>query len=98
MAKQQEIPGTESPKIKEIEVAAEAYVDVRDKRMRLTEKEVTAKTNLIQVVQDHAKELSADKDGRPCYRFDDLIVILKPGKTNVKVRHFDADPEEGDDD
>lgn len=98
MPKQSELPGTERPVIKEIEEAAEAYVSVRDKRMTLTEKEIVAKTNLIQVVQKHAKELTPDGDGKRVYRYDDLKVILEPGKPNVKVRAVHDNPEEEEED
>jgi hypothetical protein len=95
--KQQEIPGTEAPKIKEIEEAAESYVAIRDKRMALTEKEIVAKANLVQVVQSHVKELDKNEDGEPCYRYDDLIVILKAGRPGVKVKHASDESEDDDD-
>ena len=98
MARQTEIPGTEIPHIEELEQAAEAYVKVRDKRMDLTEQEITQKTNLIQVALAHEKELSKDADGNRCYRFDDLLVILKPGKPTCKVKHDTGDDDEGDED
>lgn len=91
MAKaQMEIPGTERVSIPDIEDAAEAYVTVRDKRMALTEKEIAARTNLIDVVKGHVKELSPGEGGTLIYKYDDMVVVLKPGKDHVKVRH-DAD-------
>ena len=36
--KQPKLPGMETPKIKEVEDAAVAYVEARDERMTLTEK------------------------------------------------------------
>jgi hypothetical protein len=97
MAKQLEIAGTERPKIKAIEEAADAYVSVRDKRMALTEKEVVAKTNLIQVVTENRAKLTPNGEGALCYRFDDLIVILKPGHDNVKVKSAHDDEEDDED-
>lgn len=97
MPKQPELPGAERTAIPEIDDAAAAYVSVRDKRMALTEKEITAKANLITVVIAHAKELAADGDGNRCYRFDDQLVILKPGKPNVRVRHEAEDDDEDED-
>lgn len=95
---QMEIPGTEAPKIKEIELAAESYVEARDKRMRLTEKEVTAKTNLIQTVLEHQKELPTNEKGERLYRYgDDMLVVLKPGKPGVKVKHWTEDEDENED-
>lgn len=96
MPKQKELDGMERPAIKEIEEAADAYVAVRDKRMALTTKEVAAKTNLMQVMLAHEKDLSKNGDGDLVYRFDDEIVILKPGKSTVKVKtaHDDEEDEE----
>lgn len=84
---QKELEGMEPPSIREIENAAEAYVDVRDKRMKLTEKEVAAKETLIQAVLKHADAILPNGDGDRVYRYDDMVVILKAGKPNVKVRH-----------
>jgi hypothetical protein len=91
--KQEELPGVESPSIPEIDTAAAAYVKVRDRRMKLTEDECAAKAKLIEVVTEHKKELTPNGDGERTYRFDDFIVILKPGRDNVKVR-TDNGPDE----
>lgn len=98
MAKQTEMPGMERPKIPEIEEAAEKYVKVRDRRMKLTEEEIVAKANLLTAVEAHAKELPYDGENNRLYRFDDLLVILKPGKPNVKVKHASEDEDEEDED
>lgn len=95
--KQMEIDGTGRVAIPEIDEAASAYVAVRDKRMAATEKEVAAKTNLIQVVLAHEKELSKDGDGNRVYRFDDELVILKAGKVKVQVKHASDDTADEDD-
>lgn len=94
-AKQDQMTGDgfDRPTIKEIETAAEEYVKVRDRRMKLTELEVTAKTNLLNAVKKHVDKLAVNADGDRLYRYDDEVVILKPGKENVKVRHA-AEPEE----
>lgn len=96
--KQLEIPGTEAPSIPEVEKAADEYVKIRDKRMRLTEQEVTAKINLVQVLLEHEAELAPGEDGTKTYRYDDEIVILKPGKRIVKVKavHDDEDEEDNE--
>lgn len=97
MPKQTELPGTERPTIKEIDKAADHYVSIRDKRMKLTEQEVTAKTNLLQVVLEHEGQLSKNDQGELVYRYDDEIVIVKPGKANVKVKGaHDEDAEDED--
>jgi len=97
--KQMEIEGTGRLEIPELEDAATAYVAARDKRMAMTEKEVVAKVNLMQVVLAHEKELTKNEKGERVYRFDDELVILKPGKANVKVKHaVDDEDEEEDED
>lgn len=98
MPKQKELTGMEAPSIPEIETAADAYAKIRDKRMKLTEQEITSKAALIEVVKAHKDELSLDAEGNRCYRFDDVMVILKPGKENVKVKHVHDDPTDDDED
>lgn len=98
MPKQLQIEGTEGPKIPEIEEAAEAYTGLRDKWQALGEKLTTAKVALTQTVLDHEKELSKDGDGNRVYRFDDMLVILKPGKPGVKVKAVHEDDDDEDDD
>lgn len=69
-------------------------MDVRDKRMSLTEQEVATKATLIDVMQRHADKLGEDGDGNRVYRFRDELVILSD-KINVKLRHAaDADGED----
>lgn len=89
MAKRQaEIPGTERKTIQEIDVAAEAYVDARDKRMKLSDKEKVAKEALIGVLKKHNVTVYRDDQASP-----PLVVTLLPGKDGVQVRA--ADDEEG---
>lgn len=84
--KQLEIPGTEVASIPEIEEAAELYVKARDRRMRLTEQEIAAKVNLLQVCVANEDKLTVNQDGDRCYTYEDEMVILKRGKANVKVK------------
>lgn len=86
---QTQIPGTEAPKIKPIENAAAKYIDARDSRMKLTEKECVAKASLIEVCQQHADKMNVNADGDRVYRYDDLLVVLTD-KLNVKVRPADS--------
>lgn len=83
--KQLEIAGTERQREPEIDSAAEAYVEQRDKRMKLTEKEVTAKEALIAVMKKHKLEVYRDDSVSP-----PLVVTLVPGKDKVKVTEADA--------
>lgn len=87
MAKQQELKGVERKVIKAVENAADDYVDVRDKRMALTTKEVDARAVLIAAMQDA---------GVTSYRYDDRIITLD-SKTKVSVKaDRDGDAEEDD--
>lgn len=91
---QQEIPGTELPKIPAIEKAARACVNVRDERMALAVKEVAAKTKLIAAMQENADQVSRDGEGDLVYTYDDQQVIVTD-KVNVKVKTASADDELG---
>lgn len=75
--KQLPIEGMEPARIEAIEKAAEAYADIRNERMELTETEVKRKQTLIDVMKKHQQKL---------YRFDDHEVELVPGEDSVKVR------------
>ena len=89
MAKRQgEIPGTERKTVKEIDDAAEAYLEARDKRMKLSEKEKVAKDALISVMKKHSVTVYRDDQVSP-----PLVVTLVPGKDGVQVR---AAEDEGD--
>jgi hypothetical protein len=77
--------GFDRVKIKAIEEKAATYVDIRDKRMKLTEKEIAAKAELIDVMKKNADKLAVNGEGDRVYSFDEEIVILS-AKDNVKVR------------
>ncbi len=80
MAKQTTIPGTTPKAIAEIEQAAEAYVDIRDKRMKLTAKEVEAQAALVEAMQKHG--LTAYR----CQSTDENLDVLMVTKTKARVR------------
>jgi hypothetical protein len=88
MAKKQlEVPGTERKTNKEIDDAAEGYVEARDKRMKLGEKEKAAKDSLIAVMKKHGVNVYKDESAG-------LIVMLQV-KDGVKVSAAeDVEPEE----
>lgn len=79
--KQGRLPGTEDPKIQEIHEAAEAYVDVRDKRIALSQKEGEVKKDLLAVLHKHKKKT---------YHFEDddesLDIEIVPEGEKLKVR------------
>lgn len=84
-AKQAHLPGMDPPSITEIDEAAEAYVEVRDERMALTESEGERRGLLLELMKKH--ELST-------YEFDGKIVsVLAEEKVKVKKSKV----EEGDD-
>lgn len=90
MAKRQlKIAGTGGEEIKEVNDAAEAYVEARDKRMKLTEKETEAKEALIAVMKKHDLTVYKDDEANP-----PLVVTLVPGKDNVKVAEAEVEAEE----
>lgn len=84
--KQPDLPTMEKPVIKSVEDAAEDYVGVRDKRMRLTEQECEKRTILIHEMKK-AKLTS--------YTFDGQVVLLDT-KDAVKVRTLKDDDGEGE--
>lgn len=85
--------GVERVSIKAVDTAVAKYVKQRDERMALTKKEVEAKTALIKVLRENKDKLGADAEGTIIYRHDDLLVTLKHGKDDLKVR-----TEEGEND
>lgn len=80
MKRNLELTGIERKSIKEVNDAAEAYVDARDRRMKLTEKEKEAKDALIGVMLKQKLHVYRDDEANP-----PLVVTLLPGKDNVKV-------------
>lgn len=80
MGKQTTIPGTNQKAIKEIDVAAEAYVDIRDKRMKLTAKEVEAQVALVAAMNKH--RLTAYR----CTSTDEPLDVILVTKTKPTVR------------
>ena len=96
-AKQMEIPGAEAPRIKEIDEAAESYVSIRDKRNKMTEKVLEARKGLVDVLKLNVKELSLRPNGVRVYRFDDMVVELRPRTDSVAVKPYKEKPRTEDD-
>ena len=87
-------PGVALPRFKDLDAATEEYVNVRNRRMALTEEEVAAKEALATLMHEH---------GLTVYRYDDYKVVILPGKENIKVKNaaddtttVDAGGSEGD--
>ncbi len=89
--KQLAISGTEPKSIKEVDAAAEGYVDARDKRMERTEKEVEARDALIAVMKKHKLDVYRDDSAAP-----PLLVTLVPGDDRVKVTRVQDEGEDAD--
>lgn len=91
MGKQITIPGTVQKAIAEIDKAAEAYVDIRDKRMKLTVKEVEAQATLVAAMQKHKLEAYR------CLSTDEPLDVTMVNVTKAKVRtKKDEDAAEGE--
>ena len=85
MAKQQVIPGTKSRAIREIDEAAEVYLEVRDKRQRMTEQEVEKRSMLEDLMRRHKLRE---------YRSDDAgLSVTLVGQEQAKVRRTSDDAE-----
>lgn len=93
---QTEIPGTERPRIKALENAAEDYVTKRDTRMQATTKEVEAKTKLSDLMHKYSTgedaPLKKTSEGELVYRYADMEVRLTPKEEVLKVRHVEDEP------
>lgn len=79
------IPGTEGPKIPEIDKAANRYSSLRDERMSTLDKEIKAKAALTELMLSHSKELGHDDEGALLYRYGDQVVIVSD-QWQVKVK------------
>lgn len=74
--RQQRIKGTEQESIPGLDAAIEEYVEIRDKRMRLTEKEIEARTALEELMRQNKKKT---------YKHDGYIAELQSTE-KAKVR------------
>lgn len=79
-------PGVAPVSIPKINKLADIYVQRRDARMELLKKEVEAKEDLILAIHDHIEEIGEDVNGEVVYRYEDTVVILKPGEEKLKVK------------
>lgn len=90
--RQTEIPGTERPKIKAIDEAAEIYCDLRDKMQKAVQKFKEAKEKLRDLMHKNAEKVRvADGSGQLVYKYDDMMVQVIPKDEQIKVKHVDED-------
>lgn len=74
-------------RIKEVEDAAEELHGVRTERIALNKKEEDSQATLISVMQKHKLDV---------YKFENLIVVIEPGKTKAKIKEAEAPKEDPD--
>jgi hypothetical protein len=79
-------PGIGVPKYKDIDRLGDKFIEVRDEKAELAGK--------LTKIEGEIAELMADK-GISKYRFADQEVILKPGKTHVKIKTVKAEGVDG---
>lgn len=89
--RQAEIPGTERKKVQEVDDAAEAYVDKRDRRIAAGVKEKVAKNALIAAMKKAGLNVYRDTNVTP-----ELVVTLS-ARDEVKVSEQSTGDDEGDD-
>jgi hypothetical protein len=97
MAKQSELKivgkGVERVALPQLDRLAEDYCKERDKRLKLTPKEVAAKGKLIDAMHAHADQIRRP-DGTLVYRYDEKMITVTPGKEKLKVAEVGTDDEE----
>lgn len=89
MAKQTEVPGTEVKRNKHLEDLAESYRDIRNKRMKLQEKEEESRGNLMAHMLKLGLKLTAEElVDRAVYRYEDgdesFDIVLTAPRVKVK--------------
>ena len=67
----------EDSAIAALEVAAEHYADIRDRRMKLTEEEHDLKGEVLTLMRQHHKT---------SYAHAGVLITVVPGEDDVKVR------------
>jgi hypothetical protein len=75
--RQKKLPTMEDSAIQPLENAAHEYVEIRDERMGLAEREVTAKGVLLKLMKKHSKTH---------YHRNGLDITVVPEAETVKVR------------
>jgi hypothetical protein len=86
-AKQATFPGMEEPTFKDIDAAAEVYIDARDERIALSRLEKERKTALIDKMTEHELSIYKLPDGRK---------VILDGKTEVHIQKAKAPESNGD--
>jgi hypothetical protein len=98
-AKASDLPGMTGPGvapviIPEVDKLVDQYVAARDKRLMQLGLEVEAKRALIDSLHDNEALIGKTPDGVIVYRHEELIVTLKSGKDDLKVKAVGGEDEE----
>lgn len=87
-------PGVSAVSIPEVDDAADAYVEIRDKRVKLTAKEIAAKTSLIDLLHTHKSKIGSN-NGTIRYEHDGRVILLQSKGEKLSVKELtDKDDEE----
>lgn len=82
---QSEIPGTERPKIPELDEVIDRYVKIRDKRMELTKQEIEARQAIEKHLADNKLQTYTHSDG-------ERFAYLTEAEVKAKVKLVNTDP------
>lgn len=83
-------PGVAPVSIPKINKLCDAYVRLRDNHSGATKELTEAKEDLIEEIHAHEEEIGKDSNGEIVYRYEDLVVTLKPGVEKLKVKNVGA--------
>ncbi len=89
--KSEDLPGIEGegvapPRYKDIDRLADKFIDVRDQKAELATQLTKIEGQIAEAMADH---------GIAKYKFSDQEVILKTGKTHIKVRTIKVEGNDG---
>lgn len=90
MAKTEELPemhgkGVEVPSIKPIDNAIESYESEKDKRCKISPREIAAKGKLSELLHKNRDKLPLNEDGNPFYRYNGVDYTLEEKLKRSKV-------------
>lgn len=81
------LPGTEDERLEEVSAAAAEYQDAKERRMKLTEREVEKQRELLALMKEHKLKRYFDREAG-------LLVEVVMTEEKAKVyRRTDDDPE-----
>lgn len=70
-------PGVEIPSIKAIDNAISKYEDAKERRCKMSPREVAAKGELLEVLHKNRDKLPLNEDGHPFYRAEGVDYVLE---------------------